>query len=134
MSARAHIQPVFWFDLDEQTRFFARLKRMLFLSLVLHLIVLLVAAGLRLPQRGERPLASVEVSLVSLATPVRRVEVQKPVELPKPPEPRPAPAQPLKQVAPTPTPVPVAAPVRQSVAKDILRDPNFPPKRPSLVN
>ena len=144
MSAQAHVQPIIWFDLDEQTRFFARLKRALLLSLVLHLVVLLVAAGLRLPQRGERPLASVEVSLISLPTPVKRVEVQKPVELPKPPEPRSAPAQPMKmkgdtsiptpKPAPVPMPVPIPAttPVRESVAKDILRDLQLPPDAPKF--
>jgi len=132
MSAQVHAQPIFWFDLDEQTRFFARLKRALALSLVLHLVVLLVAAGLRLPQRGERPLASVEVSLISLPTPVKRVEVQKAVELPKPPEPRSAPSQPMKQIAPSPTPAPPTAPVRESIAKDILRDLQLPPDAPKF--
>jgi len=144
MSAQAHVQPIIWFDLDEQTRFFARLKRALLLSLVLHLVVLLVAAGLRLPQRGERPLASVEVSLISLPTPVKRVEVQKPVELPKPPEPRSAPAQPMKmkgdtsiptpKPAPVPMPVPIPSttPVRESVAKDILRELQLPPDAPKF--
>ncbi|HJT22512.1 MAG TPA: TonB family protein [Nitrospira sp.] len=115
MSAQAHVQPVLWFDLDEQSRFFSRIKRTLLLSLVLHLVVLLIAAGLRLPQRGERPLASVEVSLVSLPTstptPTKSVEVQKRVEVQKPAEPKPAPlpVPVVKQEAAEPRPAPVPA-------------------------
>ena len=143
MSAQAHVQPVFWFDLDEQARFFSRLKRTLFLSLVLHLVILLVAAGLRLPQRGERPLASVEVSLVSMPTSVRQTEVQKRAEA-KLPEPKPTPGSTMKPEtampapkpspipAPVPTPVPAAAPARQSFAKDILRDLQLPPDAPKF--
>ncbi|HEY6084768.1 MAG TPA: TonB family protein [Nitrospira sp.] len=134
MAAQAHVQPILWFDLEEQTRFFSRLKRTLFLSLVLHLIILVIAAGIRLPQRGERPLAAIEVSLVSAPTPpVKRVEIAKPVEPVKLPEPKPAPVAPVREAAiptakpapapaPIPTPSPAAAPVRQSMAKDILRD------------
>ncbi len=134
MSAQAHVQAGFWFDQDEQDRFFSRLKRTLFLSLVLHLVVFLLIAGLRLPQRGERPLASVEVSLVSLPTPVKRVETAKPVEPVRQPEsrptPPPAPAAPIKQAAPAP--VPTTAPARQSIAKDILRDLQLPPDAPKF--
>lgn len=186
MSARAHFHPSLWFDLEEQARFFARLNRALLLSLALHLVILLVAAGLRLPQRGERPLASVEVSLVSSPSPVKHVELQKSVEQPKPPvrsapappvklkeeaspmklkeepsipTPRPAPmtmptpisiptskptsvpmpmpapiAIPTSKLSPVPMPVPVpaTAPVRESVAKDILRDLQLPPDAPKL--
>jgi TonB family protein len=136
MSAQAHVQAVLWFDPDEQNRFLSRIKRTLLLSLVLHLVVLLIAAGLRLPQRGERPLASDEVSLVSLPTPIKQVDVhkqveaQKRVEIPKPAEPRPAPVPvpvvkqeavlQIPKAAPIPTPapptpavpVPVVAPLK----------------------
>jgi len=159
MSAQAHVHPVQWFDVEEQNKFFLRLKRALAVSFVLHVVLLLVMAGLRLPQRGERPLSSMEVSLVSLPNPVQQVEAQKPVVQPKPSELRRAPAQPVKQVAPAPVPappaprapvapspappapavpvvptppVPVAAPVRQSIAKDILRDLQLPPDAPKL--
>ncbi len=148
MSTHAHVQSVFWFDRDEQDRFLARLKKTLFLSLVLHLVVLLVTTGLRLPHRGERPLASVEVSLVSLPTPIKRTEVQKPVEMPKPSESKPVPVPqkvveraPIAELAQPPVPqIPqtapssklVAPPARQSIAKDILRDLQLPPDAPQF--
>ena len=70
MVSQASVLSGLWFDREDQARLSSRLKRTLALSLVLHVVVLLVAVGLRLPQQGERPLASVEVSLVSLPTPV----------------------------------------------------------------
>ncbi len=161
MSAQAHVHPLQWFDVEEQSKFFLKLKRTLAISFLLHVILLLVVAGLRLPQRGERPLASMEVSLVSVPTPAQQVETSKPVVQPKPSEPRRAPAPPVKQVAPAPAPpaprapvapspappvpavpvapapapvppAPVAAPPRQSIAKDILRDLQLPPDAPTL--
>ncbi|SLM46357.1 conserved protein of unknown function [Nitrospira japonica] len=163
MSAQAHVHPVQWFDAEEQDKLFLKLKRALAASFVLHVVLLLVVAGLRLPQHGERPLSSMEVSLVSVPAPVQQVEASKPVVQPKPSEPRRAPAPPVKQVAPAPVPVPpaprasvapnpappapavpvspipaptppapVAAPVRQSIAKDILRDLQLPPDAPKL--
>ncbi|BFU93953.1 MAG: conserved protein of unknown function [Nitrospira sp.] len=166
MSAQTHVHPLQWFDVEEQSRFFSKLKRALAVSFLLHIVLFLVVAGLRLPQRGERPLASVEVSLVGMPNPVQRVEAQKAVEQPKPPDPRRVPPQPVKQAAPSPPakqappsppakqvapapvpvapavpvapvptpapPVPVAPPVRQSIAKDILRDLQLPPDAPTL--
>jgi outer membrane biosynthesis protein TonB len=150
MVAPAHVQSALWFDQDEQDRFFARLGRTLTVSLVLHVVVLLVVAGLRLAPHGERPLASVEVSLVSLPTPVKTVEASKPVEpvrrsepkpIPTPAEPRhapapteprhaPPPAPPVKTVAPAVTPT--SMPPRASVAKDILKDLELPPDAPKF--
>lgn len=146
MSAQAHAQPLLWFDLDDQTRFVSQLKRTLILSFILHLVILLVAAGLRLPQRGERPLSSVEVSLVSMPAPIKQAEVQKQVVMAKPPQP--VPVSPMKREAPitppapaavpkpvaTPVPMPVlpSAPVRESMAKDILRDLQLPPDAPKF--
>ncbi len=130
MSAATHTQTWPLFD-DEQDQFLVRLKRTLMLSLVLHLVLLLVVAGLRLPQRGERPLASVEVTLVSLPQPVKRVEVAKPEPVPqKMPESKPAPAVPIQQQAPSPAPA--APPARQSIAKDIMRDLQLPPDAPKF--
>lgn len=116
MSAQAHVHPLQWFDVEEQGKFFSKLKRALAVSFVLHVVLLLVVAGLRLPQRGERPLSSMEVSLASLPTPVQQVEAPKPVVQPKPSEPRRAPAQPAKQVAPAPVPPAPRAPVAPSPA------------------
>lgn len=157
MVTSAHIHSGAWFDPDGQGRFFAQLGRTLTVSLVLHIVVLLVVAGLRLVPRGERPLASVEVALVSLPEPVQRVDVpkpvrhaeQRPVPVPVPPvkamEPvvTPAPAPPIKAVEPTVVPVPapsvktmapspIAAPPRTKIAKDILRDLQLPPEAPKI--
>ena len=100
MASQASVLSGSWFDQDDQSRLSARLKRTLVLSLVLHVVVLLVAVGLRLPQQGERPLTSVEVSLVSLPTPVRQTESAKPVESAKVSDPKPVPAPLVKAVAP----------------------------------
>ena len=130
MVAPAQVHAALWFDRDEQDRFFARLGRALTISLVLHLVVLLIVMGLRLAPRGERPLASVEVNLVSLPTPVKTVEQAKPVESVKRAEAKPAPAPPAKMPAPTATPV--SAPARSSVAKDVLKDLELPPDAPKF--
>lgn len=132
MVAPAQVHAALWFDRDEQDRFFARLGRTLTISLVLHLVVLLIVMELRLAPRGERPLASVEVNLVSLPTPVKTVEQSKPVEPSKRAEARPvpAPAPPVKMPAPATTPV--STPARTSVAKDILKDLELPPDAPKF--
>jgi TonB family protein len=93
--------------------------RTVVLSLVLHVVVLLVAVGLRLPQKGERPLTSVEVSLVSLPTPVKQAEPAKP-----------APAPAVKSVAPSPAPS--AAPPIGEKRRDILQDFQLPPDAPKF--
>ena len=128
MASHAAVQSVLWFDHDEQSRFFARMKRTLALSFGLHLIVLLIVMGLRLPHHGERPLTAVEVSLVSLPTPpaVKVAEHSKPIEPVKAPESKPAP--PVKTEAPSPV-RPVAPPV-STVKRDILRDLELPPDAP----
>ncbi len=128
MVAPAHMHSALWFDQDEQDRFFARLGRTLTISLVLHCAVLLVVAGLRLAPHGERPLASVEVSLVSLPAPVKLAEITKPVESQK--QAAPAPAPPVKSVTPAATPV--ATPARSAAAKDILKDLELPPDAPKF--
>src|SRR4029077_13912300 len=101
MASQASVLSSSWFDQNDQSRLSARLKRTLVLSLVLHVVVLLVAVGLRLPQQGERPLTSVEVSLVSLPTPVRQAESAKPVESAKVSDPKPIPVPLVKTVIPS---------------------------------
>jgi colicin import membrane protein len=130
MVAPAQVHAALWFDRDEQDRFFAQLGKTLTISLVLHLVVLLVVMELRLTPRGERPLASVEVNLVSLPTPVKTIEQVKPIEPSKRAEakPAPAPAPPVK----TQTARPISAPARASVAKDILKDLELPPDAPKF--
>jgi len=104
MSSQASFLSDTWFDQDDQSRLSGRLKRTLVLSLVLHVVVLLMAVGLRLPQKGERPLTSVEVSLVSLPTPERQTEPAKPVEAAKVSDSKPAPAPLVKAVVPSAAP------------------------------
>ena len=130
MASQASVLSGSWFDQDDQTRLSARLKRTLVLSLVLHVVVLLVAAGLRLPQQGERPMTSVEVSLVSLPTSERQTESAKPVESAKVSDPKPAPAPLVKAVAPSAAPS--AAPPIGEKRRDMLQDLQLPPDAPKF--
>jgi len=119
MASQASLPSDMGFDLDDQSRLSARLKRTLALSLVLHVVVLLVVAGLRLPQQGERPLTTVEVSLVSLPTPGRQSESAKPVPAPL-----------VKAVAPS-VASSVAPPVGEK-RRDMLQDLHLPPDAPKF--
>ena len=120
MVSQASVLSDGWFNQDDRSRLSTRLKRTVVLSLALHLVVLLVAVGLRLPQKGERPLTSVEVSLVtSLPAPARQPEDAKP-----------APAPLVKAVAPSP--VPSAAPPISEKRRDILQDLQLPPDAPKF--
>jgi len=134
MASQASVLSGMWFDLDDRSRLGFRLKRTLALSLVLHLVVLLVAIGLRLPQQGERPLASIEVSIVSLPTPVRHPEPEKPTEPMKVPEPKPTPAPVVKAVAKAlALPVPPSAVIPTGERRrDMLRDLQLPPDAPKF--
>jgi colicin import membrane protein len=130
MVAPAQVYAAFWFDRDEEDRFFRRLGRTLTISLGLHVVVLLVVMGIRLAPHGERPLAAVEVNLVNLPTPLKTIEQPRPVEPVKRAEAKPSPAPPVKTTAPSPAPVSV--PARPSVAKDILKDLELPPDAPKF--
>jgi colicin import membrane protein len=96
------------------------MKIMIGLSLVLHLALLLFIAGLRLPNKMERPLAAYQVSLVTMPTPpsVEPKPVSQPVhpepskvteppKTPQPPETRPT-QQVVKETPPPPQPVRLA--------------------------
>src|SRR2546422_1414695 len=130
MASQASVLSGSWFDQNDQSRLSPRLKRTLVLSLILHVVVLLVAVGLRLPQQGERPLTSVEVSLVSLPTPVRQAESAKPVESAKISDPTPTPA-PLSKTM-TASATPSAAPPRGEKRRDMLQDLQLPPDAPKF--
>jgi outer membrane biosynthesis protein TonB len=130
MVAPAQLYASFWFDRDDQDRFFRRLGRTLTVSLALHVVALLVVMGLRLAPHGERPLAAVEVNLVNLPTPFKTVEQPRPVEPVKRVEAKSSPAPPVKTSMPSATPVSV--PARPSVAKDILKDLELPPDAPKF--
>ncbi|TKB64740.1 MAG: hypothetical protein E8D47_11440 [Nitrospira sp.] len=119
MASQAPFLPGMGFDQGEQSGLSVRLKRTLAVSFAIHVVVLLVAAGLRLPQQGERPLTSVEVSLVSLSTPVRQAESIKPVPAP------------LVKSA-TPSTAPTAAPPAGQKRRDMLQDLELPPDAPKF--
>jgi outer membrane biosynthesis protein TonB len=119
MASQASLLPGMGFDRDDQSRLSARLKRTLALSLVVHVVVLLVVAGLRLPQQSERPLTSVEVSLVSLPTPVKQAESVKPVPVPL-----------VKAMISSAAPS--AAPPVGDKRRDMLRDLQLPPDAPKF--
>lgn len=128
MAFQASVQSGLWFDQEAHSRLSARLKRMLVLSLVVHVVILLVAVGLRFPRQGERPLTSVEVSLVSLPTPPKPVESVKPVESAKVSDPKQAPI--VKALPPSVTPSP--APPIGAKRRDILQDLQLPPDAPKF--
>jgi colicin import membrane protein len=130
MASQASLLPGMGFDQGDQSRLSARLKRTLALSLAVHVVVLLVVAGLRLPQQGERPLTSVEVSLVSMPAPARQIEPVKPVESAKASYPKPPPAPVAKAVAPSAAPATV--PPAGEKRRDMLRDLELPPDAPKF--
>ena len=130
MASQASVQSNLWFDQDDQSRLSSRLKRALVLSLALHVVIVLVAAGLRLPQQGERPLTSVEVSLVSLPTSSKQAEPAKPVESTKASDLKPAPAPAVK--AAVPNAAPSTAPPIGEKRRDMLRDFQLPPDAPKF--
>ena len=136
MASQTSVESNLWFDQEDQSRLCSCLKRTLALSLVLHVVILLVLAGLRLPQHGERPLTSMEVSLVSLPTPVVQPEQAKPTERVKLTEPtkvsdpKPASVPLVKAMGPSATPS-VMPPVGEK-RRDILRDLQLPPDAPKF--
>jgi len=130
MASQVSLLPGMGFDQGDQSRLSVRLKRTLALSLAVHVVVLLVAAGLRLPQQGERPLTSVEVSLVSLPAPAKQIEPVKPVESAKVSYPKPPPAPAVKPVVPSA--VPAAVPPAGEKRRDMLRDLELPPDAPKF--
>lgn len=130
MASQAPFLPGMGFDQGDQSGLSVRLKRTLAVSLAIHVVVLLVAAGLRLPQQGERPLTSVEVSLISLSTPVRQVESIKPVESVKDSDPKPVPAPVVKSATSSAAPTAVL-PAGQK-RRDMLQDLDLPPDAPKF--
>jgi colicin import membrane protein len=130
MSSQVSPLPGFGFDHEDHFRLSARLKRTVALSLAVHVVVLFMAAGLRLPQQGERPMTSVEVSLVSLPKPVRQAEPAKSVESAKVSDPKPVPAPSVKAIAPSAAPS--AVPPVGEKKRDMLQDLQLPPDAPKF--
>jgi len=101
-----------WLDEGLQGQLTRRLQRAVVWSLALHLGIVILVTWVRLPQHGERPLASIEISLASLPTPP--VKAVEPVKTP------------VKQMeAPVPTPPAKAAPAAPPV---VQRSAVMPPK------
>jgi colicin import membrane protein len=139
-------------DDEWQTKLARRLSRALFVSLVLHVGILALVTWIRLPRHGERPLASIEISMASLPAPqVKTLEPQKSqpitkekdverpkptpqnksVDSPKPTErttaitpPKAAPvAKPAPVLPPSVSPPPVAPPVtRAKSSNDVMSE------------
>ena len=130
MASQASLLSGSWLDQGDQSGLSTRLKRTLVLSLALHVVVVLAATGLRLPQQSERPLTSVEVSLVSLPTPVKLIESAKPVEPAKVVISKPAPAPVTKAV--TPSAAPSSAPPKGEKRRDMMQDLDLPPDAPKF--
>lgn len=129
-----------WLDEGLQGQLARRLQRAVVWSVALHLGVFILVTWVRLPQHGERPLASIEISLASLPTPP--VKTAEPVKAAEPVK------TPVKQVeTPVPTPpvkaAPVAPPVVQRPAtvpskaaqdpmRDLLKGIELPPDAPKF--
>ncbi|MCC6140222.1 MAG: TonB family protein [Nitrospira sp.] len=135
-----------WLDERLQGQLTSRLKRAVVWSVALHLGVFILVTWVRLPQQGERPLASIEISLASLPTPpVKTAEPVKAAEPVKTIEPVKAPVKQVETPAPA-LPVkaaPVAPPVvqREAVAppkaaqnpmRDLLKGLELPPDAPKF--
>ncbi|HEX7765812.1 MAG TPA: hypothetical protein VF443_03815, partial [Nitrospira sp.] len=99
-----------WLDEGLQGQLTRRLKRAMVWSVALHLGVFILVTWVRLPQHGERPLASIEISLASLPTPP--VKAPEPVKAVEPVK------APVKHVeTPVLTPPVKAAPVAPPVVQ-----------------
>jgi TonB family protein len=116
-----------WLDDEWQADLTRRLGRAVAISFAVHLGVLLVVTLVRLPQHGERPLASIEITLASVPPPLRAIEPQK--SQPKAPDqPKLAP---LVKMAPVPAPV---APTKPSndIMRDVMKGIELPPDAPKF--
>jgi colicin import membrane protein len=113
-----------WLEDEWPENLTRRLSRAVLISLALHLGALVVVTWVRLPQHGERPLASIEISLASVAAPPIKVpEASKPqpkVEFPQP-------APPMK-TAPAPAP----AKPSNDVMGDVMKRVDLPPDAPKF--
>ncbi|HXF93622.1 MAG TPA: TonB family protein [Nitrospiraceae bacterium] len=139
-------------DADQREALGVRFKWTVIASLMLHVCVLLAISGVRLMQHSERPLASVQVSLVTMSPPVRSTEtpaarqadVMKPhkvVQPAVPPPVKPAPLPPIAVAKPVAS-TPIAPPVRSDapgarrssgdVMRDVLKGIELPPDAPKF--
>lgn len=109
-----------WLDEGLQSQLTRRLQRAVVWSLVLHLAVFILVTWVRLPQHGERPLASIEISLASMPTPP--VKAVEPVKAPVKQVDTPAPTPPVKVAPVAPPVVQRAAAVPSKAVQDPMRD------------
>ncbi len=138
-------------DADQREALGVRFKWTVIASLTLHLCVLLATSGMRFMQHSERPLASVQVSLVTMSPParptetptVRQADAMKPhkvVQPTVPPPVKPAPLPPIAAAKPvTSAPVPPmrsdAPGARRSsgdMMRDVLKGIELPPEAPKF--
>ncbi len=126
-----------WLDGEWQANLTCRLGRAVVVSLVLHLGVLVVVAWVRFPQHGERPLASIEISLASVPTPpVKAIKPKKrQPKVVKAIKPKKSPPKVVNQLQPAP-PAKMApvAPVKPSndVMRDVMKGIELPPDAPKF--
>ena len=112
-------------DDEWQATLTRRLGLAVVVSLVLHIGILAMVGWVRLPRHGERPLASIEISLASLPTLQEKdVEPQK--------------SQPIKKEVERPKPVQQTKPIEQSKAiehpKPIEQPKSAPPVKAAPVS
>jgi TonB family protein len=120
--AQASASAGFWLDSERQKDFTSRFWRALAISVIVHLGVLALVAWVRLPKHGERPLASIEISLATLPA-------QPEKSVPPPPPSPPVPVPPVKSV-----PVPAPAPPKpaKAPARDVMKEVVLPPNAPAF--
>lgn len=115
-----------WLDEGLQGQLTRRLQRAVVWSVALHLGVFILVTWVRLPQHGERPLASIEISLASLPTPpvktAEPVKAAEPVKIPVKQMETPVPAPPVKAAPVAPPAMQRAAAVPSKPAADPMRD------------
>ncbi len=127
-----------WLDSDEAASSLAPVKRMLAVSLAVHLLFLALMTGLRFTPKVER-LQATQVTLVSLSQVQPEAVPPPPVETAPPPSPKPA-APPARASAPIAAKVPVMPSIKDNVTmqaadnrlRDALRGIERPPEAPRL--
>lgn len=127
-----------WLDTDIPGDSFVLVKRMLAVSLAVHLLVLALMTGLRFTPKIER-LQATQVTLVSLPQAQPEAAPTPPVEQALPPPPKPA-APPARASAPIAAKAPVMPSIKDNVTmqaadnrlRDALRGIERPPEAPRL--
>lgn len=128
-----------WLDAGMPGDSLVLVKRMLVVSLVLHLAGLALVAGIRFTPKAER-LQATQVTLVSLPQPQPEVAPQPAVEPSPPPTPQPAAPPARRASAPIAAKIPVMPSVKENVTmkaadnrlRDALRGIERPPEAPRL--